>query len=177
MKTQHYLFLCKKLLLLALVFCLCTFYGCGTAPNKHEFDPQDKGNELSQTKNLLLYDDDNISVQYVTGELIRKHRPTKIINISPELSKNNAVLVMVTIKSKINCLSVYELHWTNGDFKSGDILYTVEQSSSDDKLFWQINFSGDMAFKGLSYVDIDGNVKNIFMHKSDINGKLFISKY
>ena len=182
MKNLKVLFWSKIIFVYGLILCISYLSSCNISDIKKESGSNttyDQIIEYDQTNESILPFDNNIeiSIQYATANLIRNYKPARIIDLSSDSSEEDSIIIMVSSKAEIYNFSVYELDWINGKFLAGDILYTEESISPEEKLFFKMSVNGIMNFSGLSYADLNGDKKTLFIHRSDINGDLFVSKY
>jgi len=120
---------------------------------------------------------DNISIEYVTGDTIRKYRPLKITDVTSESQENDTVIVMISTEQLINNIYFYDLYWSAGVFSPDSPQYTVKEITPDAPIFLKMSLYKGMIFKGLSFEDMEGNTHTFFIYKSDYDKSLFLGKY
>lgn len=118
----------------------------------------------------------NISVSYVTSDLIRKFSPERIIDISSETAETDKALIMIATDSVINDFQVFKSRWSKGQFGSDELLYEVNEFTPETPLFFIISFSDDMLFNGISYVNQSGEEQILFIHRNIGDNGLFLGK-
>lgn len=179
MKKNSYIF---KVLLIVLFMCILMLNACtnnipSSETQKHSSDkPGIDTSDQQDNDKVKVYDED-ITIQYVTGGLIRQYKPKKIINIPSNTNGGESIVIMISANVNLNTLTISELSWTQGKFELGEVLFEKESMSTDEVIFIRIPIEGIMNFKSISYSNTEGKQINLFIHKKDIDGALFIGKY
>jgi hypothetical protein len=140
-------------------------------------EPTDIDLSYQQYKDDSQIYNGDIMIKYVTGELIRQYKPKKIINIITNTQETESAIIMITPNIEISNFRISKLNWTQGEFEVGEVLFEKEQLSTAEPIFIKIPIESVMNFKSISYTNIEGKQINLFIHKKESDGSLFVGKY
>lgn len=169
----------RKLLILVIISIILLLSSCGSPTDlknngKNNYGLQhldEKENEVNDTINTDLL------IEYVTGELIYKYKPSKIIDVSSKFNLDDAMLIMISSKSDIFNMNIHRIDRSKGVFKTDEIVYIKEKLDRDEKLFLKIDTEDKTDLLGISYINEMGEVEKIFFFENNSKDRIITCRY